>query len=118
MKAQYNLATMYLNGLGVSPDAEKAAFWYGKAAEAGHGPSMYRLGSLFEEGRGVKRDYRRAAGWYEAADVAAKKAIAETAGKKAGPLRKKSLVLPADLKRTASGNPAPDEAEPAGSAMP
>jgi localization factor PodJL len=66
--AQFVIATRYLNGSdGVTQDAAKAAYWYGKAAAAGSAPAQYRLGTLYERGKGVARDMNAALGWYERA---------------------------------------------------
>jgi localization factor PodJL len=66
--AQFVIATRYLNGQdGVTQDAAKAAYWYGKAAAAGSAPAQYRLGTLYERGKGVARDMKAALGWYERA---------------------------------------------------
>ena len=96
VRAQYNLATLYLNG--VAPmDAEKAAYWYGRAADAGDGAAMYQLAVLFEEGRGVKQSYRMAEVWYEKADRVAREKIAEAEKRPVEPVWQRSLSLPEDL---------------------
>lgn len=41
--AQYNLATMYANGLGVSKDLATAMMWYRRAADQGNADAQGRL---------------------------------------------------------------------------
>jgi localization factor PodJL len=65
--AQFVIATRYLNGENVSPDAAKAAYWYGRAAVAGLAPAQYRMATLYERGTGVERNMQAALSWYERA---------------------------------------------------
>jgi localization factor PodJL len=65
--AQFVVATRYLNGENVSPDAAKAAYWYGRAAVAGLAPAQYRMATLYERGTGVERNMQAALSWYERA---------------------------------------------------
>jgi localization factor PodJL len=67
-RAQFVIATRYLNGeQGVPQDEARAAYWYERAAAQGLAPAQYRLGTLFERGRGVARDLGAALAWYERA---------------------------------------------------
>lgn len=43
---------------------EKAAEWFQKAAEQGHGMAQFYLGVCFEWGEGVEKDYKKAAKWF------------------------------------------------------
>ena len=81
--AQTSLGRMYASGAGcgkrrddaaarqkqgarqqcVEKDATRAAQWFRRAAEQGHGDAQGRLGLAFLTGSGVKRDERRAAEW-------------------------------------------------------
>jgi localization factor PodJL len=65
--AQFVIATRYLNGENVSPDAAKAAYWYGRAAVSGLAPAQYRMATLYERGTGVERNMQAALSWYERA---------------------------------------------------
>ena len=68
--AQYYVAWMCENGLGVAIDHREAARWYRLAAEHGDTFSRTRLGYLYEKGLGVARDHALAAQWYgKAADA-------------------------------------------------
>jgi localization factor PodJL len=67
-KAQFVIATRYLNGeQGAPQDDARAAYWYGRSAAQGLAPAQYRLGTMYERGRGVARDLTAALGWYERA---------------------------------------------------
>ena len=46
--AQYNLGSMYQNGIGVAPDYEEAAKWYRLAAEAGYVLAQNTLGMMYQ----------------------------------------------------------------------
>ena len=46
LEAQYQLGYCYENGIGVPVNVEKAKFWYGKAAEGGHGSARGRVRAL------------------------------------------------------------------------
>jgi localization factor PodJL len=65
--AQFVVATRYLNGENVPPDAAKAAYWYGRAAVTGLAPAQYRMATLYERGTGVERNMQAALSWYERA---------------------------------------------------
>jgi localization factor PodJL len=65
--AQFVVATRYLNGENIPPDAAKAAYWYGRAAVSGLAPAQYRMATLYERGTGVERNMQAALSWYERA---------------------------------------------------
>lgn len=62
--AQYELAHLYADGLGVKRSLRQAVYWYGKAADQGDAEAENNLGSLYAQGRGVHRSASRAAHWY------------------------------------------------------
>ena len=66
-KAQFIVASRYLDGQGVAQDLSKAAYWYRLAAERGLAPAQYRLATLFERGKGVPQQATTALLWYERA---------------------------------------------------
>lgn len=66
-KAMTLVAEILANGLGVKPDEKRAAYWYGRAAEAGDREAGYALGLLYLQGRGVARDRAEAAKRFRAA---------------------------------------------------
>ena len=67
VNAQFVIATRYLNGENVAPDATKAAYWYGRAAVTGLAPAQYRMATLYERGTGVEKNIQAALSWYERA---------------------------------------------------
>lgn len=65
--AQYNLAVLYEDGLGVAADARQALDWYRKAAAQGHAEAQFVAGLMYAEGRGTEQDYAQAAAYYRQA---------------------------------------------------
>ncbi|MEE9139264.1 MAG: tetratricopeptide repeat protein [Alphaproteobacteria bacterium] len=61
--AQVALAGLYRSGLGVPQDGSRAADWYRRAAEQGHGIAQLNLGEMYLTGRGVRRDRIQAYLW-------------------------------------------------------
>ena len=49
----YNLGVLYMNGLGVAQNYDKAREWYQKAADASFAAAMNNLGVLYMNGLGV-----------------------------------------------------------------
>jgi len=68
-KAQTVVGLDYLDGNGVSENAQEAAKWLERASEKGQPVAQYRLGTLYESGKGVKADPESAIHWYEAAAI-------------------------------------------------
>lgn len=66
-KAQFVIASRYLEGQGIEANLAKAAYWYGLAAQQGLAPAQYRLATLYELGKGVPKNLTAALGWYERA---------------------------------------------------
>lgn len=62
--AQYELASLYEQGLGVECDPEQAARWYRRAAEQGHVEAQNDLGTLYATGKGVPHNDSEAMRWY------------------------------------------------------
>lgn len=69
--AQYNLARLYLDGVGVEPDPRQAARWFNLAAEKGHAPAQALLGELLINGQGVPVQRSRGLMWLSLAREAA-----------------------------------------------
>ncbi len=65
--AQFVIASRYLEGKGVAPDAATAARWYQRAATQNLASAAYRLATLFERGLGVPKDPAAARMWYQRA---------------------------------------------------
>lgn len=66
-EAQYNLAVLYQDGLGVAKSDDQAFYWYEKAAWQGLAEAQFMTGLLYSEGEGVKQDYEQAFYWYQRA---------------------------------------------------
>lgn len=62
--AQFELAHLYEDGLGVKLSLKQAVFWYRKAADQGDAEAQNNLGSLYAKGHGVHRSVSQAAHWY------------------------------------------------------
>ncbi len=67
--AQFNVALMYEQGLGVSKDEKEALLWYEKSASQGNSAAQFNLGVLYENGRGTAVDFAKANEWYRKASV-------------------------------------------------
>lgn len=67
VEAQFEIATLYVEGLGIPQNYKQAAFWFSKAADQGHVKSSQILGDLYATGYGVPRDYQKAAIRYKVA---------------------------------------------------
>lgn len=63
-RAQYNLAVMYDNGLGVATNPKKAFDWYRKAAEQGNDDAQFNMGVAYTLGIVVNKNYDKALDWY------------------------------------------------------
>ncbi len=64
VKAQYAIALLYRDGIGVDKDLRAAVRWLTKAAERGHPNSQYALGRMYEKGEGGYQDIAKAREWY------------------------------------------------------
>lgn len=65
--AQYNLAVLYQDGLGVLPDDERAFYWYRESAKQGLAEAQFVTAWLYSQGKGVVQDYEQAVFWYQKA---------------------------------------------------
>jgi TPR repeat protein len=61
--AQYSLARLYLDGVGVPPDARQALRWLGLAAAKGQYRAQALLGSILFKGELVSRQGARGLMW-------------------------------------------------------
>ena len=67
--AQYNLAQMYDNGIGVPENDAEAVKWFRKAAVQGYANAQYNLGVMYGNGNGVPENDAEAVKWYRKAAV-------------------------------------------------
>ena len=56
VNAQFRLAQMYYEGLGVAQDYKEALKWYRLAAVQGDAEAQRSLGGMYHEGLGVEQD--------------------------------------------------------------
>ncbi len=66
-RAQFNLGLAYDRGEGVAENAEKAVYWYRRAAEQGYANAQSNLGVYVNAGKGVTQDYKEAVRWFRKA---------------------------------------------------
>jgi TPR repeat protein len=62
--AQFNLGTMYDQGVGVTQDYAEAAAWFRLAAEQGYDEAQFNLGFMYAQGQGMPQDYVEAGKWW------------------------------------------------------
>src|SRR5580658_4678658 len=65
--AQYNLAVLYLEGLGVAKNLDEAFRLFRLAADQGHAQAEFRVGEMREKGWGAPPNYAEAQRWYQKA---------------------------------------------------
>jgi localization factor PodJL len=65
--AEYEVASRFAEGRGVTVSNEQAVHWLQRAADQGLAPAQFRLGGLYEKGVGVKKDLTKARDFYAAA---------------------------------------------------
>ena len=66
-QAQYDVALMYANGLGVARNLEHALHWTRLAAEKGHVSAQYLLANSYQQGQGTEKNVVKALTWYQRA---------------------------------------------------
>ena len=62
--AQFNLALMYTNGIGVPKNDSLVVYWYCRAAEQGNANAQFNLGSIYADGSLVTVDAEQAYFWW------------------------------------------------------
>jgi len=63
VKAQFELAVLYRDGVGTQKNPVKAAQWMLKAADQGVTDAQLELGVMYDRGEGVKKDEVKAVHW-------------------------------------------------------
>ena len=63
--AQFNVASMYLNGEGTDRDYKEAIEWFKKSAENGNAKAAFNLGVMYYTGQGVKPSEAAAREWFK-----------------------------------------------------
>ena len=65
--AQYNVGTMYYEGLGVYDNFDEAFIWFRRSADQGYARAQSRLGYIYADGDEVPQDYALAVKWFQLA---------------------------------------------------
>jgi Sel1 repeat len=65
--AEFELGTMYANGVGILKDDAEAVIWFRRAAEHGNAHAQYTLALRYDNGQGVEKDGSQALDWYQKA---------------------------------------------------
>ena len=65
--AQYNIGTMYYEGLGVDDNFDEALIWFRRSADQGYARAQSRLGFIYADGDEVPQDYALAVKWFQLA---------------------------------------------------
>ena len=63
--AQFELGTMYANGVGTPKNDAEAVIWFQRAAERGNADAQYTLVLRYDNGQGVEKDGSQALDWYQ-----------------------------------------------------
>ncbi len=63
-QGQYNLGTLYAQGLVVQEDYSEALKWFRKSAGQGYDQAQYNLGVMYSQGLGVTQNYTEALKWF------------------------------------------------------
>jgi TPR repeat protein len=65
--AQFALASLYYDGVGVPVDHAESSYWFLLAAKQGHGEAQYNLGNAYKRGEGVRQSDAMAVQWWKKA---------------------------------------------------
>jgi len=65
--AQFNLGTMYANGVGTPKNDAEAVIWFRRAAEHGNADAQYTLALRHDNGQNVDKNGSQALVWYQKA---------------------------------------------------
>lgn len=66
-RSQFQLGSLFFQGLGVTQDYNEALHWYQMAAGNNNTDAQYSLGNMYLMGQGVKQSDQKAAYWYKKA---------------------------------------------------
>lgn len=65
--AQFALASLYYDGIGVPVDRTESSYWFLLAAKRGHAYAQYNLGNAYKRGEGVRQSDAMAVRWWKKA---------------------------------------------------
>jgi hypothetical protein len=66
-RAEFALASLYHDGIGVPVDYTESSYWFHQAAEQGHAEAQYNLGNAYKRGEGVRQSDDMAIRWWKKA---------------------------------------------------
>lgn len=110
-RAQFNLALLYVDGLGVPQDYSQALSWFERSAAQDYVQAQRNLGAMYSGGIGVKRDYILAYKWF---NICAAKGDAKCVAKRdyvAQQLKPKQLATAQRLASEFTPKPEPGKPE-------
>ena len=67
VRAQFSLANIYHNGIGIKTDEKLAFYWYTQVAEQGYASAQFNIANGYYHGIGATQDLTKAQIWYEKA---------------------------------------------------
>ena len=67
VRAQFSLANIYHNGIGIKTDEKLAFYWYTQVAEQGYASAQFNIANGYYHGIGTTQDLTKAQIWYEKA---------------------------------------------------
>ncbi len=67
VQAQYTIAKIYYEGLGVTQNYKKALYWYQQAAHQEYAKAYAQIGLMYCKGEGVLKSYKKAAPYIQLA---------------------------------------------------
>jgi actin-like ATPase involved in cell morphogenesis len=65
--AQFNLGTMYFDGIGTNQSYEESHKWFLKSAHQGNADAQYKLGTMYHNGEGLNQNTQFAVFWFQKA---------------------------------------------------
>jgi len=65
--AQFALASMYYDGIGMPVDHTESSYWFLLAARQGHADAQYNIGNAYKRGEGVRQSDAMAVQWWKKA---------------------------------------------------
>ena len=65
--AQFALASLYYDGIGVPVDHTESSYWFLLASRRGHADAQFNLGNAYKRGEGVRQSDAMAVHWWEKA---------------------------------------------------
>jgi hypothetical protein len=113
-QAQFAVASLYYDGIGVPVDHTESSYWFHLAAEQGHAEAQYNLGNAYKRGEGVRQSDAMAIHWWK---KAAEQGLAEAQSNLALAWQEGDSVIKDDQTASRFYRQAAKNGHPADSAM-